>query len=124
MNASSKIRALVVDDEPFIRFDLMNSLERAGYDVEGAASAAEAITVLERDRAIRVVFTDIMMPGDFDGLSLARVIRHRWPPTLIVICSANLEQQRIDLADIHMLNKPYFQEDLSLLLSALSSQLH
>lgn len=81
---------LVVDDEPLIRMDLRQLAEEAGFDVLEAGTAAQARQVLERRSDIRVVFTDIRMPGDMDGLELAHYIRRRWPPTVIVICSGNL----------------------------------
>jgi CheY-like chemotaxis protein len=44
-----------------------------------AGSAAEAIALLERRPEIRVVFTDVQMPGTMDGLALAKYVRERWP---------------------------------------------
>lgn len=88
---------LVVDDEPLIRMDLADLAEQAGFEVVEAASAAQARQILESRRDIRVVFTDIRMPGDMDGLELAHLIRHRWPPTIIVICSGNAEPSLEDM---------------------------
>src|SRR5688572_5317424 len=78
---------LVVEDEPLVRLDLETRLADTGYLVFEASSAAEAIAILERHPQIRVVFTDIQMPGDMDGLALARYVRDRWPPTIIVVSS-------------------------------------
>jgi CheY-like chemotaxis protein len=47
------------------------SNQRAGSETVEAGSAAEAIEVLEAREDIRVVITDIRMPGDMDGLALA-----------------------------------------------------
>ena len=44
-----------------------------------ARNADEAITILERRADVRVVFTDVDMPGTMDGLRLAKYIRDRWP---------------------------------------------
>jgi DNA-binding NtrC family response regulator len=46
-------------------------IEDAGFDVVEAADADEAIVILEARLDIRVVFTDIQMPGSMDGLKLA-----------------------------------------------------
>lgn len=81
---------LVVDDELLLRMDLAEMASRAGFEAIEASSASDAIDVLESDNDIRVVFTDIKMPGDMDGLALAHYVRDRWPPTIIVICSGNL----------------------------------
>lgn len=119
MATQSKIGVLVVEDETLIRIDLVTYLEQAGYRVVEAPDAATAIDILERDRDIRVVFTDVRMPGDMDGLALARVVRERWPPTIIVICSANAE--RSDLADVHILDKPYLPEDIGMVVDAVQA---
>jgi two-component system, response regulator PdtaR len=79
--------ALIVEDEALLRFDLSQSLEAAGYKTYEAADAAEAIAALEANSDIRVVFTDVHMPGTMDGLELSRVVRKRWPPTIIVVTS-------------------------------------
>ena len=75
------IAALVVEDEALVRFDLTQSLQAEGYETFEAADAAEAIGVMEAHPEIRVVFTDIQMPGTMDGLALSHYVRKRWPPT-------------------------------------------
>ena len=50
------------------------------FEVVEAASADEAIAILEARLDITVVFTDIQMPGRMDGLKLAAAVRDRWPP--------------------------------------------
>jgi CheY-like chemotaxis protein len=52
-----------------------------------AASADDAIRILECRSDIRVVFTDVYMPGSMDGLKLAHAVRNRWPPTKIIVTS-------------------------------------
>lgn len=122
MNSIIKFRVLVVEDEALLRLDLVAHLENFGYEVVEAGTAAEAIDILERDRSIRVVFTDIRMPGEMDGAALARCIRERWPPTIIVICSGN-SQDVTDLADIHIIEKPYLPDHIGYVLEAVASQL-
>lgn len=116
------LTVLVVEDEAMIRLDLASLLEQRGFNVLEAGSAAEAIEILERDRTIRVVFTDVRMPGDMDGVALAKCVRERWPPTIIVICSGNCEEA-IDLADIHLVEKPYMADQLVMVLDAVEQQL-
>ena len=78
---------LIVEDEPLVRLCATQALEDAGYQVIEAASADEAIAILENRRDIRVIFTDIHMPGSMDGLKLAHAVRHRWPPIKIIVTS-------------------------------------
>lgn len=68
------MRALVVDDEPPARSELVWLLERDGRfgSVRAAGSGTDALRALESG-GIDVVFSDISMPG-LDGMELARVI--------------------------------------------------
>lgn len=83
--ASSKV--LVVEDEALIRFAIADDLREAGFEVLEAADADAAIRLLGQHGDIRLVFTDIDMPGSMDGLRLSAVIRERWPPVAIVVTS-------------------------------------
>lgn len=78
---------LVVEDEPILRLHATDLLEGAGFEVVEAGDAAEAVLILEARPDIRLVFSDIDMPGGMDGMVLAALIRHRWPPIEIVLTS-------------------------------------
>lgn len=85
------MKLLVVEDEALIRLGLASDLEDAGYQVAEAANATEAIAILEADTSIRLVITDVDMPGGMDGVRLARYIRHRWPPVQLVVISGKFK---------------------------------
>ena len=78
---------LVVEDDSLINLMATDELKRAGYEVISAFNADQAIEILESRGDIRLIFTDIDMPGSMDGLKLAAAVRHRWPPVRIVITS-------------------------------------
>ncbi|MEA2885715.1 MAG: hypothetical protein QOD11_75 [Bradyrhizobium sp.] len=78
---------LVVEDDSLINLMATDELKRAGYDVVSAFNADQAIEILESRSDVRLIFTDIDMPGSMDGLKLAAAVRHRWPPVRIVITS-------------------------------------
>ena len=104
--------------------DLVANLEDSGYQTFEASSAAEAIDVLERHPAIRVVFTDIQMPGTMDGLALARFVRERWPPTIIVISSGKVQPKEDEMPDgVWFLAKPYEERKLSRILAEVAQRL-
>jgi YesN/AraC family two-component response regulator len=107
------MRLLVVEDEPLIRLGLASLLEDEGYEVAEAAHAAEAITILEADSSIRVVITDVDMPGDMDGIRLAQYVRHRWPPVQLLVISGKFG---LDLTVLpsgsQFLSKPYHQTQI------------
>ncbi|KKZ84146.1 response regulator [Rhizobium phaseoli] len=78
---------LVVEDEPLVRMFAVDFVEDAGFDVVEAADANQAVAILEARTDIRIVFTDIDMPGSMEGRKLARAVRDRWPPIGIIIVS-------------------------------------
>jgi CheY-like chemotaxis protein len=86
-NSTNIPAVLIVEDEPLVRIGAVNIIEDAGFKVIQAESADEAIRVLECRGDIRVVFTDIHMPGSMNGLKLAHAVRNRWPPIKIILTS-------------------------------------
>ena len=78
---------LVVEDEPLIRFIVVEDLRDAGFSVVEASGADEAIAILEARQDIQLVFTDVDMPGSMNGAKLAAAVRDRWPPVHIIITS-------------------------------------
>ena len=99
---------LVVEDEPFIRMQAVVIIEKAGYNVVEACHADEAIAILEMREDIRVVVTDIEMPGSMDGIKLARAIRDRWPPIELIVTSGRYRVRADDLPPrAKFMPKPY-----------------
>ena len=83
----SKPLVLVVEDEPILRIANVALIEDLGYATVEAADASEALEILEHRVDIRIVFTDIDMPGGMSGTMLAAAIRERWPPIDIILTS-------------------------------------
>lgn len=107
-------QVLVVDDEAVVREFLSRCLERGGYTVREAGSAAEALDLMAGSPAATVL-CDIKMPGH-DGLWLAERIRTRWPRTAIVMVTAiddadSVRQSRRIGASAY-LSKPIMPEQL------------
>jgi CheY-like chemotaxis protein len=105
---------LVVEDETFLRMNAVDMIESVGFRVLEAATADEAIRILETHDDISVVFTDIQMPGSMDGLKLARAVHGRWPPIKIVATSGQINVNEGDLPDGgRFLAKPYSSSQLA-----------
>ena len=81
---------LVVEDHELIRLAALDFVGAAGFERIGAKSADEAIRILETRPDIRLVFTDVEMPGTMDGLKLAHYIRDRWPPVHLILVSGKV----------------------------------
>lgn len=78
---------LVVEDEPLLRLLASDMIEEAGFEVLQASNSTVAIATMEERLDVRVVFTDVDMPGGINGIELATFIRARWPTIHIVVTS-------------------------------------
>jgi CheY-like chemotaxis protein len=104
---------LVVEDEPLLRLMAQELIEDGGFRVLSVPDAASAIRILESRLDIRIVFTDIDMPGDMDGILLAAAIRRRWPPIEIVMTSSHVHMKDSQLPERGVfVSKPYDGEQL------------
>ena len=113
---------LIVEDEFLLRMNAVDMIQSACFEVVEAANADEAIAILENRRDIRVVFTDIQMPGSMDGLKLAQAVRGRWPPIKIVATSGHLNVTQADLPEGgRFVSKPYSVTDITALLRELTA---
>jgi two-component system, NtrC family, response regulator AtoC len=86
MNGMPELHVLVVDDEPAIRQVLSSALTKAGYPVESAGSAAEALAKLDKG-AFDVVLCDVFMPVT-DGIELIKQARARGNTATFIMITA------------------------------------
>ncbi len=87
MASAKSALILIVDDEPIIRMVAAESLIDAGFTVVEAANAEEALSVLRSRSDVGLLFTDINMPGNLDGIDLAGLVHRLWPSIKLVITS-------------------------------------
>jgi CheY-like chemotaxis protein len=109
--AARKPVVLAVEDDPEVLDVTVETLRSLGYQVLSAVDARDALTVLERDVPIDVLFTDIVMPKGMDGVELARAAR-RLRPGLRVILASGYTREGLRIReeigeDIVFLGKPY-----------------
>jgi two-component system, response regulator PdtaR len=113
MTHDSPIYVLVVEDDIFCRLHAVAVVEDAGYVAVEAVNADQAITILEARKDIRIVFTDIDMPGSMDGLKLAHAIRKRWPPIELILTSGHFDISDDDVPERgRFFSKPYRDEEI------------
>jgi len=99
---------LVVDDEVLVRMLACDILEDAGYDALEAVDAREALVLLDARPDIVLLFTDVDMPGEINGLGLARLVAKRWPNLPIIATSGAAVLKPVDLPPKgRFLQKPY-----------------
>ena len=107
---------LVVDDEPLIRWSLVNRLKEEGYRTVEAGTANEAIAQ-HRDGA-DLVLLDFALP-DANGLAVLKQIKDSDPDTLVIMLTANTEVgtavEAMKSGAFHYANKPFDLDEIMLL---------
>jgi CheY-like chemotaxis protein len=99
---------LLVEDEALVRMCIAAELENEGIQVIEASDADQALRVFQSNDGITVVFTDINMPGAFDGLFLSKRIRELCPHVRLILTSGRSPPPAGDMpAGVAFLPKPY-----------------
>ena len=106
--APQRTPVLVVEDEPVVLMDAVQALEDAGFEVVDAYDGEHALIRPAQRPDIAALFTDVNMPGRFDGVTLARMVHERRPDMVLVITSAATKVQAADIPDDgRFVPKPY-----------------
>jgi CheY-like chemotaxis protein len=110
---ASRKRVLVVDDEPGLCTLACDWIRALGYDVDGVQSPQDALARLDKER-FDLLFTDVVMPGDMDGLALAAEARSRQPELRVLLASGYarvlLENRSLPGP---LLSKPYRKKEVA-----------
>ena len=111
-------RLLLVEDDDAVAAGVGHMIRDLGYTYVRAAQAADALRLLEQGEAFDLVFSDMVMPGDMDGLSLAKTIRARHPDLPVVLTTGYSEAAATATAErFKLLSKPYGIDALEAALS-------
>jgi CheY-like chemotaxis protein len=102
---------LVVEDEADVRRIAVSALEALAFRVTDASSGEEALGILEQAPEIRLVFSDVNMPGAINGIELGHIIRRRWPDIPVLLTSGYLREEQ-DVSSFQVLQKPYRTSEL------------
>ena len=99
---------LLVEDDNEVASLVTEMLRELGYRVTRAASAQSALGALADGREIDVVFSDVMMPGEKNGLDLAAEVSRRRPNLKILLTTGYAAGLISNPSkDVHVLRKPY-----------------
>ena len=97
---------VIVDDDVFERMGASYMFSDAGYRVLEAENADEALQLFEDNAAVRLLFTDVNMPGSMSGSDLAHQVARRWPEVGVIMTSGRPRPEALPLgAKFHA--KPY-----------------
>ena len=108
---------LVVEDDSDVRAVASSLLENLGYCVLEAETGSDAMKLIDRGERVDLVFTDVIMPGEMNGIDLVREmkVKHAGIPVLL---TSGYTAQRIAMGELveglQLLRKPYTQVDLSI----------
>ena len=97
---------VIVEDDVFERMGASCMFEDAGYRVLEAENADEALRFFETNADIRLLFTDVSMPGSMSGSDLAHQVAERWPGVGIIVTSGRPRPHKLPLSMLFH-DKPY-----------------
>lgn len=98
---------LIAEDECLIRMAAVEAFLHGGFDVVEAGDAAEALSLYEPDAPFQLLFTDINMPGELNGIDLAESFLERAPRLQIIITSALPIIRSVEHLRATFISKPY-----------------
>lgn len=104
---------LIVDDDELIRLLVVEYLTDAGFEVAEAVHADHALSLINDNHALlALVFSDIQMPGNLDGIGLAKhMLTHH--PHVPVILTSGVRHSQLPVAVHHrFISKPYQLPDV------------
>ncbi|NUR14215.1 MAG: PAS domain S-box protein, partial [Bradyrhizobium sp.] len=119
-------KILIVEDDALVRQYVVTQIKSLGYAALEAANAAEALTIIDADKSIDLLFTDVIMPGAMNGRQLADEAVRRRPDLKTLFTSGYTENAivhhgRLD-SGVLLLAKPYRKSELAKMLrTALAS---
>jgi len=97
---------LVIEDNPEVRTVAVSLLEQLHYRVTAVDSARAALDLVARGEHVDLVFSDVMLPGEMDGLALARTLR-RERPEMPVLLTSGYARVLTEAHPFPILRKPY-----------------
>jgi signal transduction histidine kinase len=103
---------LVVEDEASVRALTVQSLRSLGYRTIEASNAADALRMVDENPDLQMVMTDVVMPGELDGLELAENLQVRRPDVALLIVSGYSEPTTSPIR-WPTLAKPYRRDELA-----------
>src|ERR1700675_1640765 len=106
---------LVVEDDDDVREFAVHVLRDRGYTVIEAVNGGVALVLLEQNLPIDLLFTDIVMPGEPDGVALSERAKELRPDLLVLYTTGFAAAGRFDQRVVHgkVLGKPYRPSQLA-----------
>jgi PAS domain S-box-containing protein len=114
---------LVVEDDPDVLEIATIAIRSLGYQVHAARDASAALTILQSDVWVDLLFTDVVMPPGKNGVELARDACLLRPSLRVLLASGyprdSFRYPHVDVESMAFISKPYTLPALSERLAAL-----
>lgn len=120
---TGKETILIVDDEEALRVIAERHLNDLGYKTYNASNAEDALEIIQKRKNINLLFTDVVMPGKFNGFELATEVSKLNPSIKVLLTSGfnhfldkhrnSTDERMLELAS-SLLNKPYNGTELAI----------
>jgi nitrogen-specific signal transduction histidine kinase/ActR/RegA family two-component response regulator len=107
LSAANEGTILMVEDNPEVADVTASLVEQLGYRVMRAGNAMDALSLLQRGHKIMLVFSDIVMPGNMNGIALAQEIRNRYPRLPVLLTSGYSDVAETVASQYSILRKPF-----------------
>ncbi|WP_460452168.1 hybrid sensor histidine kinase/response regulator [Alsobacter sp. SYSU BS001988] len=117
------LKILLVEDNLHVAEVAAALLTERGHAVEAAVNAEEALQFLARAPDFDLVFSDLVMPGELDGLALARQVRSTWPSMPVLLATGYSDAAtRAKAEGFALITKPYRPDALASAIQQVVSQ--
>jgi CheY-like chemotaxis protein len=106
----SALTMLIVEDEPLVLRSAEALIQGFGVNTLSATDGNAALALLQSDRHIDILFSDILLPGGLNGLQIAKKALELRPSIKVLLTSGYAEQEIVgseDMLAFPLLSKPY-----------------
>ena len=113
-SAPGAARILVVEDDRSVAEATQDLLHSMGFETRLAGDGAAALAFVERDPKLALVLSDVVIPGDVNGLDLARTLRDRHPELpVILVTGYSIYAPKVMAEGFALIEKPYRRDVLA-----------
>ena len=117
LEAATGATVLVVDDEAVVRAPIMEVLNEAGYIALEAQDGQAGLRLLDADARVRLLVTDVGLPGGLNGRQVADAARQKYPGLKVLFITGYAEQAAVGSGALEegmaMIAKPFAMADLA-----------
>jgi CheY-like chemotaxis protein len=113
-NVEGSLTILVVEPDVLVRTTIAQYLRECGHKVIEGTAAEDALKALETPTRVDVVFSEVQLPGEIDGFTLASQVRQTHPDIDVILTATvtGAVEKSKELCDEGPLGKPYHPADL------------